>query len=1030
MSSGPVRRRIAPFIAIAALAATVPVVLAATPARVLPTQRIDVRVLLVSADGSEPGFGAWKAELTREGVPYDAFVAYNGANRAATLTDDTLADYGANHARYDAVILATGDLGHNVANANGTTSYLSALSDSEWATLAKFERTFGIRRLSDYTAPSPAHGLNTVGGATQDGNVGTLTSAGKAAFPYLKGPVPIANDDPVVAESFGYAATPVNAQDWQTLLAGPNGTAYLGIYTHPDDGREEMVMTVASNENQSQAQLLRHGELNWVTRGVFLAYQRHYLELQVDDLFLGDDAWNPATHTTSYDPATASRMTPTDVSQAAAWSRARGLRLDFAYNGGGSELYKTDHATTTDPLATAFNDPAIRNAFGYVNHTYEHPNIDCSTASFITRQIAQNVTWGQQHGLSVDPTEVITGEHSGLANTRPGNPGTIDPPTFDDVTPTTTAGAAVPAGTYDYAITAKSPAGETVASVVAGEAVAAPANSVNATFKAVCHAVAYNLYRSAAGANAWSLVGTLARSAAAATDDGTNPIVLSIIDTRAAGTTGTPPAANGAALAPYSQNPNYLAGVTGAGAKYVATDASKAYPSIPTDVNSAPLAVGVPFLEGTASAGVQAFPRYPSNVYYNVSKQSQQLDEYNWIYVAPANGGGCVPIAGVTTCRTAAATWTDYLTSENNVMFRHLMGNDPRPHFMHQSNLADYNPALPETDPNQGGILYPVVDGLLQRYEASVDRTSAPLVQLTSAQIVGVLSQQSAWAANVAAGKVSAWLQDGTLHVKNLDGAAMDVPLTGTTVGDVYGGQKSAWTSIPPGGEQEFAPNDPANAAAPTVSGSAKVGSTLSAGRGSWTGTEPIDYGYQWQRCASACVNIPGATDASYRVAAADGTAKLRVVVSAGNWISSVSQAASAVTDAVPKADSAKSKFASKSSRLALTKVKMSPRRFAVAHKQTRRGTRLDGSRITWKLSKAATVRLTIQRRAGSAKHPRWVRVGTIKVKAKKGTGVVRFRGRFGSKLLAPQSYRLVAMANTRTESSPHKHVTFRVVGG
>ena len=83
-----------------------------------------------------------------------------------------------------------------MANANGTTSYLSALSDTEWASLAKFERTFGIRQLSDYTAPSPAHGLNVAAGATQDGNVGTLTPLGKAAFPYLKGPVPIANDDP------------------------------------------------------------------------------------------------------------------------------------------------------------------------------------------------------------------------------------------------------------------------------------------------------------------------------------------------------------------------------------------------------------------------------------------------------------------------------------------------------------------------------------------------------------------------------------------------------------------------------------------------------------------------------------------------------------------------------------------------------------------------------------------------------------------------------------------------------------------
>jgi hypothetical protein len=1018
-------RRIAPFMAVAALAVIVPAVLAATPARILPTQRVDVKVLLISADGTEPGFGAWKAQLDREGVPYDTFVAYSGANRAATLTDATLADYGDNHARYDAVVLATGDLGHNVTNADGTISYLSALSDTEWAALAKFERTFGIRQVSDYTAPSPAHGLNTVAGATQDGNVGTLTATGKAVFPYLKGPVPIANDDAIVAESFGYAASPVNAQNWQTPLPGPNGTAYPGIYTHPDDGREEMVMTVASNENQSQAQLLRHGMLNWVTRGVFLGYQRNYLELQVDDLFLGDDAWDPATHTTNYDPAAASRMTAADVAQAVAWSKSRGVRIDFAFNGGGSELYKTDNNTTTDPLANAFADPATRNAFGYVNHTYDHPNLDCSTASFITKEIADNVAWGRQHSLPLDATEVVTGEHSGLANTRPGNPGTIDPPSFDEVTPA--AGGTIPAGTYDYAITARSAAGETTASVVPGIAVTA-GQQVTASFNAVCHAVAYNLYRSAAGGNSWSLVGTRSSQPNDPTDNGTTPIALTITDTGASASAQAPPAANGAALAPYGQNPNYLAGLNAAGIKYVATDASKAYPSNPTDLNSPPLPIGAPFSEGA----VQAFPRYPSNVYYNVSKQGQQLDEYNWIYVAPANGGGCVPIAGVTTCRTTPATWAEYVTSENNVMFRHVMGNDPRPHFMHQSNLADFNPALPETDPNQGGILYPVIDGLLGRYDAAFDRASAPLVQQTSTQIAATLARQSAWNADVAAGRVTAWLQDGVLHVKNNGSAAMDVPLTGTTLGDMYAGQKSGWVNVPGGSERTFSPNDPANTAAPSVSGSAKVGQTLSASRGSWSGTAPIDYGYQWQRCDNACVNIAGANASTYTVAAADGAGKLRVVVSAGNWVSSVSQAASATTATVPKASAsaASKKAGAKSSRLALTKLSMNPRRFAVSHKRKRRGTRLDGSRISWKLNKAATVRLTIQRRGGSAKHRRWVKVGTLKVKAKKGTGVVRFRGRFGSKLLTPRKYRLVVMANTRYEKAPHKHATFKVVKG
>src|SRR4029079_5920893 len=105
--------------AAAALALSLPVALAAEPPRVSPGQRVDLKVLLLSADGTEPGFGAWKAELDREGVPDTAIVA----DTAPALTAAQLSD--GDHAFYQAVILATGDLVHPVANPNGTTSYLS-----------------------------------------------------------------------------------------------------------------------------------------------------------------------------------------------------------------------------------------------------------------------------------------------------------------------------------------------------------------------------------------------------------------------------------------------------------------------------------------------------------------------------------------------------------------------------------------------------------------------------------------------------------------------------------------------------------------------------------------------------------------------------------------------------------------------------------------------------------------------------------------------------------------------------------------
>jgi hypothetical protein len=70
------------------------------------------------------------------------------------------------------------------------------------------------------------------------------------------------------------------------------------------------------------------------------------------------------------------------------------------------------------------------------------------------------------------------------------------------------------------------------------------------------------------------------------------------------------------------------------------------------------------------------------------------------------------------------------------------------------------------------------------------------------------------------------------------------------------------------------------------------------------------------------------------------------------------------------------------------------------------------------------------QRQIGSGTHRRWVAVGAIQRKAGKGTGVVRFTGRFGSKPMAPRSYRLTVTASGGGQKAGPRRVTFRVVSG
>ncbi len=136
--------------------------------------------------------------------------------------------------------------------------------------------------------------------------------------------------------------------------------------------------------------------------------------------------------------------------------------------------------------------------------------------------------------------------------------------------------------------------------------------------------------------------------------------------------------------------------------------------------------------------------------------------------------------------------------------------------------------------------------------------------------------------------------------------------------GDVAGELRVSVTATNAGGSASesstatalVAAAPPTNTAAPTISGVAQDGQTLTASAGTWSGTPTITYAYQWKRCDSsgeACVNVSGATGTSYALAPGDVAGELRVSVTATNAGGSASESstATALVAAAPPTNTA-----------------------------------------------------------------------------------------------------------------------------
>ena len=396
---------------------------------------VNMKLLVLSADGNEPSFAAIKFFLDHIGIPYSAAIV--SQTGVPALSD-------ASRGFYQGIILASGNLGYA-----GPLGWGSALSAADWTNLDNYQINYGVRVVSYYTWPEARYGL-TLSGSTGYSNTPTapgklsLTAAGSSVFPYL-----VASNQLDVVYAYYYPSTVVVAAGETTTpimtITGPNVSNKIAGVTHiAADGRESLAMTFDNSPYLMHSMALNYGIFNWATKGVFVGQRKVFLTTQSDDFFLSNDMWATSPRACmpssfNLDPTfnlavdcPLDRTTGADLTALVNWQRNwqskaqfSGFRLSHAFNGFGST--PDGDAPPNDPLLSGAM--TYKNDFFWLNHTWDHENLDCydpvpnsgictpATDEESLDELQQNIVLARSLGIPNDAASMVTPNISGLRNT-------------------------------------------------------------------------------------------------------------------------------------------------------------------------------------------------------------------------------------------------------------------------------------------------------------------------------------------------------------------------------------------------------------------------------------------------------------------------------------------------------------------------------------------------------------------------------------------------------------------------------------
>ncbi len=767
-------------------------------------QVVDLKVLVIStgSPAEDAGLDLIDDMLDQIGVPYEVL-----NSKQEQLTPDKLAT--GDHGHYNGIILTSAEL--------FIPGVGSGFTLQEWQTLFNYERTFSVREsvISGFPATNPSLGLNYgMTNMTAGSNITAIwqsPAGGDELFEYVNTANPLAITDFAVMADPLYPAggsTPPpgsGAPIVQPLLVDQaTGKTLVSRLTY-EDGREVLLSTITNAWFLLHSQLLNYEFLNFATKGVFIGARKVYLAAHLDDLFLGDEIWNPDTNQTDLPPY---RNTAADIEGAVLTQQAfinthptiSSFKLNFAFNGSGAGI----------PLQTARDDFNIRR--------YDNNDGDMNWTSPWVEDDPQGQ--GAVGGLvKVNKKGKLVIKSKGDAEPSVTRSINLLPP--PDSTST------VKATLILNFKTSKAKKEDVVAVEVSADGlnwtvldrlkgkIKRTTRSYDITpFAAEETQIRFRIYNLKKGGYKGQFKVDYVAVRKEVEDGLTQAVIANMPHFHFINHTFTHPDMDASAGMTYQQleqeivknqqvwqrlglpefSENLGTIVTGNHSGLedkmgTENDTSDDIP-YPAGMNMTLMQVledlNFEFLASDTSRqnqGVESYvpgfnlfllPRYPANLFYNVTTPENWVDEYNYIfyerYIEMGQDPCTIPGA---ICQPR--NYAEILQAEAETALRHMLTYTPRPHFFHISNLHEYS--------NGKFLMFDWLDAVVSQYEQMM---TLPIINLPYYQI-GRLSKERMQARSA---NVQGWwnLTNNTLTLSANNDAVIEV--TGVKGGELYGGQR------------------------------------------------------------------------------------------------------------------------------------------------------------------------------------------------------------------------------------------------